>query len=77
MSTNSLTLASATGMTDRDLADEIRYFDLLAMARIAWLYGDDDTAGDKLEDKARRLAHRCADRGFYAPLLDLLDRAYA
>ena len=77
MSTNSLTLASATGMSDADLADEIRYFDLLAMAKVAWLYSDDDAAGDKLADKARRLAHRCADRGFYGPLIDQLDRAYA
>lgn len=77
MSANCQTLAAVTGMSDQDVADEIRYFDLLAMAKIAWLYGDNDTAGDKLEDKARRLAHRCADRGFYSPLLDLLDRAYA
>lgn len=78
MSTNSLTFASATGITsDRDAADVQKYDDLLSMARIAWLYSDDDTAGDKLADKARRLAHRLVDRGVYDPILDQLERAYA
>ena len=74
MSTNSMTLASATGMSDRDQADRIRYDDLISMARTAWLYDDTDDAGDKLAEKARKLAHSCAWRGFYDPLIDQLQR---
>lgn len=77
MCANNLTRADATGIrTDRAESALNRYDALMTRARRAIL-SDDDTAADRYDDQARRLAHIESTRHNYAPIIDRLERAYS